>query len=184
MLTKHCLAIWSLPIALSFAASGVAMAGHGPVDFQVLRHIGGPALNGRSYQAINTRDDWVAYWNTTPDPMALPPPPVGGESPPRLPRPSAPEIDFSQSTLLIVSLGPSTGHSVFFADIREFDNRIDVRVFDMTPGRDCAFAQIVSYPSAVALIPHTLKTVHFILSQASFDCRNAEVVVSPSSHSE
>ena len=180
MQIKRRLGLWSMAIASGLTASGAAMAGNTHVDFKVV-HIGGPALREPSFRAINNREDWMAFWNTPTDPSMLPPSVDSGVRT-LYTRGKAPDVDFNQSTLLAVSIGPSTGHSVFFGDIREFDNRIEISVFNMSPGRECAVAQIITYPSALALIPHTLKAIHFKTLQGSVDCiaPHPDVVVSPS----
>jgi hypothetical protein len=175
MLLKLRPVIWLFAIALGVAA----VASNGCLDFQVV-HIRGRASSGAAYLVINSREDLVAYVNLKS--TMLPPPSVGGTSAPPNPRVEPPDIDFSKYTRLVFSRGPSTGHSIFFGDIREFNSEIRVRVFDMSPGPGCTVTQEISYPRAEALIPHTLKVIRFEQSQASTDCSVYEVVGSPSVH--
>jgi hypothetical protein len=179
MQKKRRLGIWSLTMALGFTACVGAVAGNGVVDFQVVHDIGGPAFPGAAFLAINNRADLASYVNTRSS--VLPPHAAEGASvspSPRVP----PDIDFSKYTLLVFSRGPSTGHSIFFGEIRELDGEIRVRVFDMSPGPGCAVAQMITFPGAAALIPHTLKTIRFQTSQASSDCNPPHDVVVPTSN--
>ena len=180
MQITRCLGIWSLTIASGITACVSAVAGNGTVDFQVVHDMGGPAFPGAAFLAINNRDDLVSYVNTRSS--MLPPQAVVGASVPSSPR-VPPDIDFNKYTLLVYSRGASTGHSIFFGEIREFDSEIRVRVFDMSPGPGCAVAQMIAFPGAVALIPHTLKTIRYQTSQASFECSPPhDVVASPSTN--
>ena len=178
MFLKLRAAIWPLAIGLGLTAA--AVASNGFVDYQVV-HIRGPAPPA-AYLVINSREDLVAYVNS--NSAMLPPPSVGDTSAPPSPRVEPPDIDFTKYTLLVFSRGPSTGHLIFFGDMREFNSEIRVRVFDLGPGPGCAVAQEIGYPRAEALIPHTLKAIRFEKSQASVDCSVHEVVGSPSVHPE
>lgn len=132
------------------------------VDFQILHQVG---ERERSYRAINTQEEWLKYLKNT-----------SSGSNVNL------EIDFTKSTLLIGSLGPSTGHAIIFSDIRETKDMVYAHLLDTSPAPHCAFPQIVTYPSAAAVIPHTSKTIHFQISHAYVECDvpSIQVNVSPS----
>ncbi len=142
MQIKRTVGFWSFTVASCFVACAVALAGPGAVDFQVIHNIGGPALPDAAALAINDRDALISYVNSRSS--SLPPNPNTDASPPN--SRVAPDIDFSKYTLLIFSRGPSTGHSIFIADVREFDTEIRVGVLDMTPGSGCAITQMITYP--------------------------------------
>jgi len=149
---------------LSVAACDISFAnGNGPLDFQVLNNVGLP-LHQQSFLAINSLESWTAaLGNGTVTKTA-----------------QIAEIDFTRYTLLAVALGPSTGHTVIFSGVREYDDKVVVRILDIAVSGPCAVPEMTTFPNAVAVIPHTLKPVQFWMSPAALPCNDlVKVTVSP-----
>jgi hypothetical protein len=130
------------------------------VDFQILHQV---SEREKSYRAINTQEEWLKYLKSTSFGSNI-----------------DPEIDFTKSTLLVASLGPSTGHAVIFSDIRETKDIVYAHLLDTSPAPHCAFPQIVTYPSAAAVIPHTNKTIIFQIKHAYVECDVAPIQINAS----
>jgi hypothetical protein len=162
-----------LAAILGSISSFAATPSEGHLDFQVI-HFGGPISARPSYMAIRNRAEWIALWNSPLDPAMSPPSARGAGVAPTLPRSSPPEVDFDKFTLLVVTSGkkPTLGYAVLFEDIFEFPNELKVDVLDLGP-RGCVTGQLLSYPSAMVLIPRTTKPIRFQPRVAYVDCEQS-----------
>ena len=114
--------------------AAVGIAGEPRVDFHVISELGFRSSKP-IYVAINSQDEWVAFWNSQNTYLS-------SEAPTSKSVP-VPVIDFAHFTLLVASAGtkPNSGYSLAFTSVREFNGMITVSVLDVGPGPGCPTAQ-------------------------------------------
>jgi hypothetical protein len=102
-------------------------------------------ISDRRRMVIRDRETWADVWkqiNSGPRSYSLGP---GGEKVPNLP-PPAPQIDFSQYMLLVVTMGsePNGGYEIVVDGVYEHANQLEVVVRNVSPGSSCINLQ---YPT-------------------------------------
>ena len=118
-----------------------------------------------TFRAVDSQPQWNALWAT------LRPTALGSKE-------AAPVVDFARFTMLVAALGRRNtgGNSVQFQYAHASRNGIEVSVLDVRPGHGCTSTTTVTYPIAIALIPHTQQPVSFHIDSASIDCSASRYV--------
>ncbi len=81
---------------------------------------------------------------------------------PGIMEPSHPiRVDFSRFILLYVTMGrcPSGGYDISLRGAHEWANEIVVDIVEETPGAGCLRTCAITYPTALALLPRTEKSI-------------------------
>lgn len=80
------------------------------------------------------------------------------------PRPPVPEVDFSESMLIVAARGEcaSGGYGIEFVSIEEGDREIVATVREIDPGPGAFVTLAITYPVAIALYPATELPVRFV----------------------
>jgi uncharacterized membrane protein len=81
-------------------------------------------------------------------------------------------IDFTQKTALVISMGQrmTGGYSIDVKSISEKNNKINVALDFISPGKNCINIQVVNYPTQVILIPATKTEVVWEINNKTQDC--------------
>lgn len=87
------------------------------------------------------------------------------------PAPAVPEIDFSQSTVVIAAMGnkPSGGYAVSL-EAFEHDGRIYAVVLEQSPGPTCATTAAITAPMAAVRISGAGRPVTFVEKKEVVEC--------------
>ena len=80
-----------------------------------------------------------------------------------IPRPTLPEVDFTQHTLLAVFAGEkrSGGYTIQIERVTRTDQAVIVRVTETAPGPEDITTALITYPYQVVKIPRISLPVHF-----------------------
>lgn len=85
-----------------------------------------------------------------------------------------PDVDFSQKTVLAVFLGKKTsgGYSTKVVRVVEISDAIMVYVQEITSGRGCTSAAVITYPGDIVTIQKTQKPVEFVFDKLERVCKS------------
>lgn len=83
-----------------------------------------------------------------------------------------PQVDFETFQLIAGGIGfrPSGGYSVSVSDVIELDDVIHIRVFVVSPGKNCIVTAQATYPLTLILIRKSDKPIQFSSSQLTDEC--------------
>ena len=102
----------------------------------------------RRRMVIRDRETWCDVWKQIYSaPISFSWTGPGSERIPTVP-PPPPEIDFSRNMLLVVTMGsePNGGYGITVDGVYEHANQLEVVVRNISPGRGCFAAQVVTSP--------------------------------------
>ncbi len=105
-------------------------------------------LTNKSEIVIQDEANYIYYWNQIDVDSAQ----------------SAPEIDFNQAMVILVSSGErsSSGYQVEITKIMENESNIRVHYTTTSPSDNCAQNTVITYPYCLVKAPASNKTVSFI----------------------
>ena len=86
--------------------------------------------------------------------------------------PPLPEIDFSEEMIVVAALGgrPSSGYAVIVDNAYQRDDRLEITVRTVSPGRGCMSLAVVTAPVDVVRLPKTERSVVFRETEIAHDC--------------
>ncbi len=139
------------------------------------------------YQFIETRDDWVAWWDTAMsyfERFPKPTIPIPGDStnpdsswpgPDSNWVPPMPEIDFSTNLVVVIRLEPgSWGRYFYIAQIETGVSGSTIHYEVLTPGDDCPVPEapaVLTIPVGAFVVPRPLpEPREFEMVETTYDC--------------
>lgn len=90
----------------------------------------------------------------------------------RSPTPPLPEIDFAGEMLIVAAMGGKStgGHGIVIDGANERDNRLEIKVRSISPGKGCMTTQALTAPVDIVRIKKTERTVVFRETETLHDC--------------
>ena len=88
------------------------------------------------------------------------------------PTPPLPEIDFARELVVVAALGErsSGGHGIIIAGAYDKDDRIEVQVRSVSPGKNCFTTQALIAPVDIVRLPKTDHCVVFHETEVVHEC--------------
>ncbi len=126
-----------------------------PVTWRVLETGAYSNIEDATRKVIQSESEWHDWWQRHNTAMEV----IDGEE--QIPAP--PEVDFSQETILIATLGmrSSGGYSIEFADIQRSADRVVAVVKMSSPGPDDMVTMALTAPYSIVAIPKHEGAVEF-----------------------
>ena len=85
---------------------------------------------------------------------------------------TAPEVDFEKNIILLVALGEKTsgGHTIKVNSVTESKDNTVVKVLEISPGKGCMTAEVITYPYQIVQIEKPNKNIQFSAIEKVIDC--------------
>ena len=176
-----CAGLLIFAVARSLPIDGQGVAGAGtavPVTRLIVRYGTNTSrpwnsgLPDKERLVVRERAEWEVVWKrilqSAPSFTMSP----SGELVPQVP--PAPEIDFAKEMLLVVVMGqhPSGGYSISVESAKEFSDRIEAEVQNVSPNlKQCFLPAMATSPIDIVRMPKTKKTVVFRETEVVRDCK-------------
>lgn len=114
---------------------------------------------------IRDRDAWREMWKRIHSPNH------GYGSVTELP--PLPEIDFSREMIVVAAMGgqPSSAYAIVVDGAYERDDRLEIVVRSVSPGKGCMALAVVTAPVDVVRMPKTERSVVFRETEIAHDCQ-------------
>jgi protease stability complex PrcB-like protein len=92
---------------------------------------------------------------------------------PYSPLPPLPEIDFSRDMLIVVALGarPTGSYGIIIDGAYEKDNRLEIVVRSVSPGKSCFVTQSYTQPVDIVRVARTERPVVFRETELVHECK-------------
>ena len=117
------------------------------------------SIGDRLRLVIRDSDAWREIWKRIHEPISELPP--------------LPAVDFSHEMIVVAAMGsrPSGGYAIIIDSARELENKLEIVVRSVSPGKGCITPTVITAPVDVVKVPITERQVVFRETEEVNECK-------------